>query len=409
LPIAAWAQSTAKLGTWEYDPRPFTYRARVLHGDGTVHTVQVHGEPMADFGPNNPVVAGTALDITDRESIEVQLQHAQKMTAPRHLAADPVKVWPTMPMIPPATRSAPVQAFVYYALGVLGFAVVDVATRLLRVDHDLGTWQITFLTRIPPLLVALAVTAQATGSPFRVQTRHFRMHMLRGALVLLTTTTFFAALKYLPLADCIVIAFAAPIFVTALSGPMLKEQVGWRRWSAVAVGFAGVIVAVDPTGSWEGETGLGIGLVLLSAVAYALTLLTLRQLSGREHTHNLLFYSTAFTLVVAAVPGIAEWKPIGWETAGVMLIQGIASAFGQLAMIRAFRFGEASMLAPIEFTALIWATLFGFWFWGDLPTVFVLIGAALIIGANLYIAHREARQAQRKRFPPVPEHASLPE
>jgi drug/metabolite transporter (DMT)-like permease len=272
-----------------------------------------------------------------------------------------------MPMIPPAKRSAPIQAFVYYTLGVLAFAVVDVTTRLLRVDYDLGTWQITFLT------------------------------------------PFFAALKYLPLADCIVIAFAAPIFVTALSGPMLKEKVGWRRWSAVMVGFAGVIVAVDPTGSWEGETGLGIGLVLTSALAYALTLTTLRSLSGKEHTHNLLFYSTAFTIVAAAVPGILYWQPIGWQAAGVMLIQGLASALGQLAMIRAFRFGEASMLAPIEFTALIWATLFGFWFWRDLPTVYVLAGAALIIGANLYIAHREARLAQRKNFPPIPEHASLPE
>jgi drug/metabolite transporter (DMT)-like permease len=297
---------------------------------------------------------------------------------------------------------------------VLSFAVVDATTRLLRVDYDLGTWQITFLTRIPPLLVALAVTAQAMGNPFRVRTRFFRIHMMRGFLVLLTTTTFFAALKYLPLADCIVIAFAAPIFVTALSGPMLKEKVGWRRWSAVAVGFAGVVVAVDPAGSWPGDTGLGIGLVLLSAFAYALTLLTLRGLSGKEHTHNLLFYSTAFTLVVAAVPGILEWQPIGWKAAGVMLIQGLASASGQLAMIRAFRFGEASMLAPIEFTALIWATLFGFWFWGDLPTVAVLVGAALIIGANLYIAHREARLARinstlGKSFPPIPQHASLPE
>ncbi len=317
-------------------------------------------------------------------------------------------------MIPPATRSAPVQAFVFYAIGVLSFAVVDAATRLLRVDYDLGTWQITFLTRIPPLLVAFAVTMQATGSPFRIQTKFFRIHMMRGALVLLTTTTFFAALKYLPLADCIVIAFAAPVFVTALSGPMLKEKVGWRRWSAVAVGFAGVVVAVDPTGSWAGDTGLGIGLVLTSALAYALTLTTLRGLSGKEHTHNLLFYSTAFTIAAAAIPGIIYWQPIGWQAAGVMLIQGLASASGQLAMIRAFRFGEASMLAPIEFTALIWATLFGFWFWDELPTATVLVGAVLIIGANLYIAHREARLAQAdpnrgKSFPPVPEHASLPE
>src|SRR4051812_18440411 len=102
-------------------------------------------------------------------------------------------------MTPPIaqTRSAPVRAFVYYALGVLAFSVVDAATRLLRVDYDLGTWQITFLTRIPPLLVALAVTAQATGSPFGLQTKFLWMHLVRGSLVLITTTTFFAALGYL--------------------------------------------------------------------------------------------------------------------------------------------------------------------------------------------------------------------
>lgn len=315
------------------------------------------------------------------------------------------------PMAPPfiPLRSAPIPAFLYYGLGVLSFAVVDATTRLLRVDFDLGTWQITFLTRIPSLIVALAVTAHAMGSPFRVQTKLLPMHMLRGALVLITTVTFFAALKYLPLADCIVIAFAAPIFLTALSGPLLGEKVGWRRWSAVAVGFAGVVVAIDPTASWEGNVGLGTGLVLGSALAYALTLLTLRKISGKEHTHNLLFYSTAFTLVASAVPAILEWQPIGWKAAGVMLIQGLASIAGQLAMIRAFRFGEASMLAPIEFTGLIWATAFGYWLWGDLPTVAIIIGAVLIIGASLYIAHREARLAQRKPFPPVPEHASLPE
>jgi drug/metabolite transporter (DMT)-like permease len=315
---------------------------------------------------------------------------------------------------PAQTHTAPVQAFAYYTLGVLSFAVVDAATRALRVDYDLGTWQITFLIRIVPLLVALAVTAQATGSPLRIHTRFFRMHMIRGALVLFTTLTFFAALKYLPLADCIVIAFAAPILMTALSGPMLKEKVGWRRWLAVIVGFAGVAVAANPTESWEGNTGIGIGLVLLAALAYALTLLTLRGLSGKEHTHNLLFYSTAFSFVVAVIPGILEWQPIGWNAAGVMLIQGAASAAGQFAFIRAFRFGEASMLAPIEFTSLIWATLFGLWLWGDFPTVTVLVGAALIIGANLYLTRREAQIARAnstlgKSFPPVPEHASLPE
>jgi drug/metabolite transporter (DMT)-like permease len=322
-----------------------------------------------------------------------------------------------MSFLPPAARSgSTVRAFAYYFLGVLSFSVVDAATKLLRGDadvvtrwlpgnFDLGTWQVILLTRIPPICVALVLTAQATGSPFRLGTKFWKMHLLRGVLVLATTFTFFAGLKYLPLADCIVIAFAAPIFVTALSGPLLGEKVGWRRWSAVAVGFAGVIVAVRP----DGSIGIGTLLIMASAVAYALTLLTLRPLSGKEHMHNILFYSTAFSLVIAIVPAILEWKPISPIAWALILVQGLASACGQLTMVKAFRLGEASMLAPLEFTALIWAAACGLAFWDEFPTLEVLAGAALIIGANIYIAHREARLARNRELPAVPEHASVPE
>jgi drug/metabolite transporter (DMT)-like permease len=322
-----------------------------------------------------------------------------------------------MTYVPPAARGgSTVRAFVYYFIGVFSFSVVDAATKLLRGDadtvtrwlpgnFDLGTWQIILLTRIPPICVALFLTAQATGSPFRLATKFWKTHLLRGLLVLATTFTFYAGLKYLPLADCIVIAFAAPIFVTALSGPLLGEKVGWRRWSAVAVGFAGVIVAVRPGAS----VGIGTFLIMASAVAYALTLLTLRPLSGKEHMHNILFYSTAFGLVVAIVPAILEWKPIGPVAAALIVVQGLASTCGQLTMIKAFRLGEASMLAPLEFTALIWAAACGLAFWDQFPTLEVLAGATLIIGANFYIAHREARLARNRELPRVPEHASVPE
>ncbi|HEY4163831.1 MAG TPA: DMT family transporter [Dongiaceae bacterium] len=307
------------------------------------------------------------------------------------------------------TRSATIQAFLLYTFAVFSYAVVDAATKLLRLDYGFGTWQILLLTRLPPLLVALALTAQATGSPFRLKTAFPKWHLLRGVLVAITSFAFFDGLKYLPLADCIVLAFAAPVFVTALSGPLLGERVGWRRWSAVGVGFIGVIVAVKP----GAPIGYGTWLILISAAAYALTLLTLRRISGKEGTHNILFYSTAFTLVISFVPGIREWQPVGWHAAGIMLLQGLASACGQLSMTRALRLGEASMLVPIEFTALVWAVLFGYMFWNDIPVIEVLAGAALIIAANIYISHREARLAKSRGIAPsprvVPEHPGLPD
>jgi drug/metabolite transporter (DMT)-like permease len=306
-------------------------------------------------------------------------------------------------------RSATIQAFALNTFAIFSYAVVDAATKLLRLDYGFGTWQILLLTRIPPLIVALALTAQATGSPFRLKTAFPKWHLLRGFLVALTGFAFFDGLKYLPLADCIVLAFAAPVFVTALSGPLLGERVGWRRWSAVGVGFIGVIVAVKP----GAPIGYGTWLILISAAAYALTLLTLRRISGKESTHNILFYSTAFTIVVSLVPGIGEWRPVGWHAAGIMLLQGLASACGQLAMTRAFRLGEASMLVPIEFTALVWAVIFGYMLWNDIPAIEVLAGAALIIGANIYISHREAQLARKRGATPsaqtVPEHPGLPD
>ena len=311
-------------------------------------------------------------------------------------------------MTKPVSRSAaPVQALLFMLLGVFGFSIVDAATKWLT--GDFGTWQIVAVTRLPPLFFALILTARATGNPFRLHTRHIKSHAIRGLFVLSTTYCFYAALRYLPLADCVAIAFAAPLFITALSGPLLGERVGWRRWSAVVIGFVGVLIAVRPD-----TTGISFGaiLALAAALAYAFVLITLRTISGKESPHNILFYSSAFSIVVAFPFAVLEWHQPSLSDWGLMLLQGTASTLAQLAMIRAFRLGEASLLAPIEYTGLVWATMFGLMFWHEWPTAQVIGGAVLIIAASFYIAQREARiaQGQQKRdSQTVPEHASLPE
>lgn len=292
-------------------------------------------------------------------------------------------------------------------LGVFGFSIVDASTKWLTQGY--GTWQIMVLSRIPPLILAFAVTMQATGSPFRLRTKFLKQHAFRGVLVLVTTYAFYDGLRYLPLADCISIAFAAPLFVTAMSGPLLGERVGWRRWCAVGVGFVGVIIAVRPVG---GEVNFGAILILISACTYATLLITLRPLSAKESPHNILFYSTAISILGSFPLGFIDWVPPSAFDWGLFMVQGTASAVAQLAMIRAFRLGEASLLAPIEYTALIWGTIFGVLFWNQLPTPQVLAGAVLIIAASFYIAQREARLArhqQKRDSQTVPEHASMPE
>lgn len=297
----------------------------------------------------------------------------------------------------------------FMAMGVLLFGIADASVKWLTSGHS--TWQILAVGRVPALLVAIGLTWRATGSPFRVKTSFFRFHAMRSVLIMLTGYTFFEGLRFLPLADAIAIAFAAPLFVTALSGPLIGEKVGARRWAAVSVGFVGVIIALvatpGPDGDFLSHLNFGAILVLVSAFFYALTLITLRRISGKDSSHNILFHTSTATLLIVCPLATMDWAwPTGTDWA-ILLLQGSSAALAQLCMIKAFRSGEASMLAPIEYTALIWAVFFGWSIWNEVPTLQTLGGAAIIIAANLYIAQREVHHARKRDI--IPENPALPE
>ena len=306
---------------------------------------------------------------------------------------------------------SPIAAMFFMALGVFGFGVADASVKWLTDGY--GTWQILAVGRVPALFVALYLTYHNTGSPFRLKTSFFKIHAMRSVLIMLTGYTFFEGLRYLPLVDAIAIAFAAPLFVAALSGPLIKEKVGPRRWMAVLAGFVGVVIALiaAPRGDGSFFTHLNNGalLVLGSAFFYALTLITLRRISGKDSSHNILFHTSAATLVVVIPLAAMDWHWPSGPDWGIMILQGISSALAQLCMIKAFRSGEASMLAPIEYTALIWAAFLGWSIWQEIPTLQTLGGAAIIIAANLYIAQREVHHARKSKADIVPENPALPE
>lgn len=286
-------------------------------------------------------------------------------------------------------------AMLFMAAGVFMFSVLDALTK--RLTEDYNTWQIIFMSRVVTTILILSIVLRAHRSISPLRTGHLKTHLGRSILVVITTWTFFECLRYLDLADAVAIAFAAPLFMTALSGPLLKEQVGWRRWSAVLIGFIGVLIAVQP-----GRDGIGYGamLALIAAGSYALLQLWLRPLAGREAGHNIIFYTTCLSGLAAMPFAIHYWTwpdLTGWL---LVLTQGCCSTIGQSCMIRAFRQGEASMLAPFEYTALIWTGLFGFMFWAEIPTPQVMIGAAIIIACAIYIAQREAKKKTPTAVPP---------
>lgn len=267
---------------------------------------------------------------------------------------------------------------------ILSFCLVDATAKWMTGGYD--AWQIVLVSRLIPMGLACLLAFRETGNPLNFYTRFPKEQAIRAALSVPMVWCFFIGLKSMALAEAITIAFVAPLFITMLSQPLLGERIGIRRWSAVAIGFAGVLVALRPG---FGVSTTGQLLVLISAFCYALSMVLVRRFSGREPTHNIYFYGSIGSLIVSAALAGPVWvtpDPTDW---GLLILVGFWGAIGGYAVIRAYRHGEASMLAPIEYTALIWSMVFDLILFKLTPVPAVLIGAAIIIGANLYVAHRE--------------------
>jgi drug/metabolite transporter (DMT)-like permease len=287
-------------------------------------------------------------------------------------------------------RNIPGRAILYLLASSFLLVVLDTAVKWLAKGYS--PLQIGFLRYLMGLVIAAGIAAQ-NGGLATLRTRRFTGHLLRSILNLTTMLTFYYALRLIPLADAIAIGFAAPLFTTALSVPMLKERVGPRRWAAVALGFVGVLLIVQPTG------GMNVGalLALLSSLCWSLTLISSRQLSGTEPSHTILFYySTAVVVGLGATMPTVWIMPQGLDWLW-FAVCGLAGSFGQYCVNQAYRYGEASMVAPLDYTSLIWATFAGYVVFGQLPTALVLGGAAIIVASSLYIARRETVLARARR------------
>lgn len=289
-------------------------------------------------------------------------------------------------------RSAPMRAVFYMVAAVSALAVLDAGVKWLTADYPVP--QIAFLRYLVGLALALGL-ALRLGGLGTLRTRRLPGHLLRSALNLATMLTFYFALKLMPLADAIAIAFAAPLFMTILSVPLLRERVGPRRWSALVVGFAGVVIILRPSGAGLDPAAL---LALASALLYALTGISSRQLSTTEPSHTILFYYSVSVLIATGAMLPWQWVTPPLADLSIFLLVGVAGSFGQFFLNQAFRYGEISFLAPIEYTALLWAILFGFLLWGEVPSWSVLGGAALVVASSLYIVHRETALARRGRL-----------
>ena len=286
-------------------------------------------------------------------------------------------------------------------LAVALFSVMDAMVKWLGAGYP--TVQIVFFRCVFAFVPLAFLISRSGGLRLALRVRQRRRMAERCLFGLGSMLLFFYSFSAMRLADAIAISFAAPIIVTALSMPLLGEPVGWRRWLACAAGFAGVLVMVGPgSGSFEPVALIALLATLLLALAQLWT----RRLSKSESNAALVLYVTALT---ATATGLA--LPFVWVTpslpdlallAGTGLIGGTAL----IVLTQAFRLSEIAMLMPFNYTAMIWATAFGWLVWDEVPGLGTWTGFALVLASGLYIVHREA-QLRRRKHPPQSLSASL--
>ena len=238
------------------------------------------------------------------------------------------------------------------------------------------------------LIFALIMTpAMLPLSPvYALRTDRVSLQLLRGAALLMSSLLFITGLRYLPIAEASATGFVAPLFVTALSILFLGESVGMRRWLATVVGLVGVLIILRPGTS---TFHLAAFFPLVSALAWAATLIMTRMMSGREHASTVMTYSSIAGLAIlsALVPFV--WVVPTWQDILFGILIGVASTAGQWIVVLAFRYADASVLAPFSYTQLLWVSILGFLVFGEVPDVFTVTGAVFIVASGLYIAHRE--------------------
>ena len=215
------------------------------------------------------------------------------------------------------------------------------------------------------------------------------LHLVRGVLAIIMLGSFIYALRLLPMADAYALFLAAPLIVTALSVPLLGEQVEWRRWVAIAVGLAGTLVLLKPTAA--NLATLGALAAVASAICYALSALTVRVLTRTDTTASMVFWFMAMVAVFAGALAAPSWVPVRAEHWSLLIGVGIFGALGQHFVTEAFRYAPASAVAPFEYTALLWAVGIDWVVWVHPPNAQMLTGAAIIIASGLYLIQRERR------------------
>jgi drug/metabolite transporter (DMT)-like permease len=233
----------------------------------------------------------------------------------------------------------------------------------------------------------IMVPAMVPGSLlFALRTSRPGLQLMRAIALLSSSLLFISGLRFLPIAEASATGFVAPLFVTALSIIFLSERVGLRRWLATAIGLIGVVIILRPGTSAFHPAAF---FPLVSALAWACTLIMTRMMSGRERAATTMTWSSIAGVCILSALVPLVWVAPSWHDIWLGIFIGVASTAGQWIVVLAFRYADASVLAPFSYTQLLWVSILGFLVFGELPDVWTVTGAIFIVASGLYTAHRE--------------------
>jgi drug/metabolite transporter (DMT)-like permease len=291
-----------------------------------------------------------------------------------------------------AGRSAALAGIGFMLMAVFLFALNSAAGKWLVAKYPVGEFM---LIRSSFTLLFLSPFIWRAGRAAFANAPKPGVQVLRVVLASLEVAMFFWAVSYLPLADTTTFYLAGPIYVTALSVLLLRERVGWRRWTAVLIGFTGVVIALRPSSS---SFTLPALIALAGSVTYALVMITTRVL---RQTNDIMLMTTYFIGAVAF--GVAT-VPFGWVTPSahdVLFLAGVgfANIVAQFCVIRSLKLASASVVVPYQYTLIVWSVVFGWLMFAELPDVYTVVGAAIIVVAGLYIFWREQAKAREATVP----------
>jgi drug/metabolite transporter (DMT)-like permease len=271
-------------------------------------------------------------------------------------------------------------------LAMATLSVMDAAMKQLTSHYTpLQVAALRGIVSLPFVVVWVYWSERSFATLVRVR---WRWHLARGVLAILMLTSFIYAIRGMPLSEAYTLFFVAPLMITALSVPLLKESVDRRRWLAILAGFGGVLIVLRPGFV---EVGLTTVAVLIGATCYALNAITVRVLGRTDSTAAMSFWFIVMVACGAGLLALPDWQPVRAADTGWLVAMGLTGALGQVFVTDAFKLAPVSVIAPFEYSTLFWGVLLDLLLWGVLPGSIVFVGAAVIVASGLYLIQHERK------------------